>query len=81
MTPLLSGPLSVEALSQFKALEPLDDTAGDTLKRIQSLDVTAFNEATVREEIISPLLRVLGYDIQSYFSIEREKPHSIVREK
>ena len=74
MTPLLSGPLSVEALSQFKALEPLDDTAGDTLKRIQSLDVTAFNEATVREEIISPLLRVLGYDIQSYFSIEREKP-------
>ena len=74
MTPFLSGPLSLEALTQFKALEPLDDTAIDTLQRIQSLDVTAFNEATVREEIISPLLRVLGYDIQSYFSIEREKP-------
>ena len=74
MTPFLSGPLAVEALSQFKALEPLDDVAIDTLQRIQSLDVTKFNEAAVREEIISPLLRVLGYDIQSYFSIEREKP-------
>ena len=73
MTPFLSGPISIEALTQFKALEPLDDTANDTLQRIQSLNVTAFNEATVREEIITPLLRVLGYDIQSYFSIEREK--------
>ena len=74
MTPFLSGPISIEALTQFKALEPLDDAASETLQRIQSLNVTTFNEAAVREEIITPLLRVLGYDIQSYFSIERERP-------
>ena len=73
MTPFLSGPVSIEALTQFKALEPLDDTAYDELRRIQSFNVTTFNEANVREEIITPLLRILGYDIQSYFSIEREK--------
>ena len=74
MTPILSGPISIEALTHFKALEPLDDTAYDTLQRIQSFNVTTFNEANVREEIITPLLQILGYDIQSYFSIEREKP-------
>ena len=74
MTPFLSGPISIEALTHFKALEPLEDTAYDTLQRIQSFNVTTFNEASVREEIITPLLQILGYDIQSYFSIEREKP-------
>ena len=73
MTPFLSGPLSIEALTQFKALEPLSDSARETLHRIQSRNVSRFNETTVREEIISPLLQVLGYDIQSYFSIDREK--------
>lgn len=74
MTPFLSGPISIEALTQFKALEPLDEAATETIHRIQSLNVNTFNEAAVREEIITPLLRVLGYDIQSYFSIERERP-------
>ena len=44
MTPFLSGPLSIEALMQFKALEPLDDSARETLHRIQSRDVSTFNE-------------------------------------
>ena len=81
MNSLLSGTLSAEALLQFKALPPLDESATDILLRTQSLDVTNFNETTVREEIISPLLATLGYDIQSYFSIEREKPIRLLGRK
>ena len=74
MYPFLSGRLVITDLLQYKALPPLDASAHAVLARTQSLDVTTFTEADVREEIISPLLGVLGYDIQSYFSIEREKP-------
>ena len=59
MTPFLSGPLSVEALTQFKALEPLDNTARDTLQRIQSLDVTTFNEATAYRAIRTEVTRLV----------------------
>ena len=73
MTSLFSGAISTSALLQHKALAPLQAKALGVLDRIQTLDVTGFTEADVREEIISPLLFVLGYDKQSYFSIEREK--------
>ena len=73
MNSLFSGPLSISDLLQHKALLPLDATAQDTLARIQSQNVTGYSEADVREEIISPLVQVLGYNKQSYFSIERTK--------
>ena len=73
MASLISGPLSVTDLLNHKALQPLDAAAQTILVRTQSLDVTDYTEADVREEIISPLLKVLGYDKQSYFSVEREK--------
>ena len=73
MTARLSGALTTSALLQHKILTPLDEKANDILERIQSLDVDGFSEADVREEIITPLLMVLGYDKQTYFSIEREK--------
>ncbi|MDE0171915.1 MAG: type I restriction enzyme HsdR N-terminal domain-containing protein [Defluviicoccus sp.] len=73
MTSLFSGAISTSALLQHKALAPLQAKALGVLDRIQTLEVTGFTEADVREEIISPLLFVLGYDKQSYFSIEREK--------
>ena len=70
----LIGPLSVSDLLQFKRLEPLDASGKKEVERIASLDVAGYSEADVREEIVSPLLRVLGYDKQSYFSVDREKP-------
>ena len=74
MNSLFSGPLSVSDFLHHKALTPLDAAAQKVLVRTQSLYVANYTEADVREEIISPLLKVLGYDKQSYFSIEREKP-------
>ena len=83
MDSLFSGPLSISDLIrlQYKALGPLDAAARDILARTQSLDVAGYTEADVREEIISPLLRVLGYDKQSYFSIDREKPIQLLGRK
>ena len=73
MNTLYSGPLSISELLNHKASEPLDASAKEIVERIQSLDVADFNEADVREEIISLLLGVLGYEKQSNFSIDREK--------
>ena len=83
MDSLFSGPLSISDLIQlqYKALGPLDAAARDILARTQSLDVAGYTEADVREEIISPLLKVLGYDKQSYFSIDREKPIQLLGRK
>ncbi len=81
MNSLFSGPLHISDLMQHKALEPLDTAARGILIRTQSLDVTGYTEADVREEIISPLLKVLGYDKESYFSIDREKKIQLLGRK
>ena len=81
MNSLFSGPLSVTDLLNFKALEPLDATAKEIVERIQSLDVGNYSEADVREEVISHLLKVLGYDKQSNFSIDREKGLQLLERK
>ena len=81
MTSRFSGALSISTLLQHKMLTPLDTTAESILERIQSLDVTGFSEADVREEIISPLLTVLGYDKQTYFSTERTKTIQLLGRK
>lgn len=62
-----------DLLLNSKALPALPQAAGSELDRIQKLAVTGFSEADVREEIITPLIRLLGYDKGSIFSIEREK--------
>ena len=81
MNSFFSGPLAIADLLQHKALTPLDAAAQATLVQIQSRDVTNYSEADVREEIISPLLKILGYDKQSYFSIERTKPIQLLGRK
>lgn len=81
MNSLFSDPLSISDLLLHKALTPLDATAQTILVRTQALDVTNYSEADIREEIISPLLNVLGYDKQSYFSIEREKKIQLLGRK
>ncbi len=74
MESTLTGPLVIENMLNSKRLEPLDKKHIEELQRIQALKVRDFSEADVREEIITPLLRVMGYEKQSYFSIDREKP-------
>lgn len=68
----LTGPASIEDLKHFKKLEPLTDKARDELTRIERLDTNGMNEADVREAIIAPLIRLLGYDDSTTFSPKRE---------
>lgn len=62
-----------EALLNSKALEPLTEAHKTELARIQTLDVSAYSEADVRAEVIDPIIRALGYQKETYFSLAREK--------
>ena len=64
---------TTEKLLLYKGLEPLEKEDLKELKFIQELSVTDFKEADVREEIINPILKILGYRKGQYFSVDREK--------
>ncbi|MBL6459041.1 type I restriction enzyme HsdR N-terminal domain-containing protein [Belnapia sp. T6] len=75
LTDPLTGSLSeADLLLQAKALEPLSTGAQAELERIMGLSrLDEWSEADVREEIITPILRVMGYAKESMFSTTREK--------
>ncbi|MBA4047906.1 MAG: hypothetical protein C0476_05110 [Sphingomonas sp.] len=56
-----------------KALDPVSPDALNILRDIEQFaDLDSYTEQDVREEIIAPILRVLGYRKESMFSVERE---------
>lgn len=65
--------LRLHYLNYLKLPPGRPDGADTELGRIQGLDVSGFSEADVREEIITPLIRLLGYDKGTVFSLERER--------
>jgi len=62
-----------ELLLQSKAIQPATLEQLEELRRISKLDVLKYSEADVRAEIIDPVIRILGYQKETYFSLEREK--------
>ena len=66
-------PKSLEDLLQHKQVSPLSETQKSEIERISALDTTEYSEADVREEIITPVLRMLGYQKGAYSSVDREK--------
>jgi hypothetical protein len=56
-----------------KALSPVAEQVKLDLGKIEKLDVSLFSEADVRAEVIDPIVRALGYEKQTYFSLDREK--------
>lgn len=58
---------------QHKAVTPPSKDEVDELRRISKLDVSSYSEADVRAEIIDPVVRILGYRKETYFSLVREK--------
>lgn len=70
----LFGRLSPENLLHGKALSPLEPRNIEDLNTVEKLkDLDGYSEQDVREDIIVPILRALGYQKESMFSIEREK--------
>lgn len=63
----------LSALRQGKALPERHPDTDNVLSRIMRLDLTGWNEEEVRAEIIDPLARILGYDIETWASLKRER--------
>ncbi|MDI9334269.1 MAG: type I restriction enzyme HsdR N-terminal domain-containing protein [Cytophagales bacterium] len=62
-----------ELLLYSKAPAPLSPEQTAELERISKYDVSTYSEEDVRAEIIDPVIRVLGYAKETYFSTQREK--------
>jgi hypothetical protein len=62
-----------ELLLHSKAPTPLTSAQRAELERISKYDVSTYSEEDVRAEIIDPVIRVLGYAKETFFSTEREK--------
>lgn len=62
-----------ELLLHSKAPKPLTSEQKAELDRISRYDVSTYSEEDVRAEIIDPVIRVLGYAKETYFSTQREK--------
>ncbi len=61
-----------------KALPPQHPDTKETLARIMRLKIDGWNESEIRAEVIDPLVRLLGYDKESHFSLAREKPIEVL---
>jgi hypothetical protein len=62
-----------ELLLHSKAAKPLTPEQIGELNRISKYDVSDYSEEDVRAEIIDPVIRVLGYAKETFFSTQREK--------
>ncbi len=62
-----------ELLLHSKAPRPLTPEQTAELERISKYNVSTYSEEDVRAEIIDPVIRVLGYAKETYFSTQREK--------
>lgn len=62
-----------ELLLHSKAPRPLTPEQTEELTRISKYDVSNYSEEDVRAEIIDPVIRVLGYAKETFFSTQREK--------
>jgi len=64
---------NLDQLLLQKVAEPPSSDQVAELERISDLNVDGFKEADVREEIINPLLRIIGYRKGNEYSVDREK--------
>lgn len=62
-----------ELMLHSKAPKPLTPEQVAELERISNYDVSTYSEEDVRAEIIDPVIRILGYAKETYFSTQREK--------
>ena len=62
-----------ELLLHSKAPQPITPEQLAELERISKYDVSTYSEEDVRAEIIDPVIRVLGYAKETFFSTQREK--------
>jgi len=66
--------INLQEISKYTPLNDLTDEQKSRIQEIQNLNIDNFSEADVREEIISPILRLLGYSAaHPIFNVTRER--------
>src|SRR3546814_12028028 len=63
----------IKKLLLHKAVKPPSKEELDELRRLSTLAVSSYSEADVRAEIIDPVVRILGYRKEPFFSLVRDK--------
>jgi hypothetical protein len=81
MDDVFAKPISFDDLLQYKALTPLPSGALDELAKIEKLDVSGFYEPEVRTFVIDPIVRLLGYDKDTDFSVDLGRPIEFLGKK
>jgi hypothetical protein len=81
MDDVFSKPISFDDLLHYKALTPLPLGALDELAKIEKLDVSGFYEPEVRTFVIDPIVRLLGYDKDTDFSMDLGRPIEFLGKK
>jgi hypothetical protein len=74
-------PIFIDQLMLSKALGPLPDVAIAELAKIEALDVSNFYEQEVRSFVIDPIVRLLGYDKGTDFSVDLDRPIEFLNKK
>ncbi len=57
----------------YKYKEPLSDENRKTLESFSEKDFSNYSEADIREEVIAPLVKMLGYEKNTDYEVEREE--------
>jgi hypothetical protein len=57
----------------YKCKKPLEQQDIELLRKLSTKDFSNFNEQDVREEYITPLLTLLGYEKNTDYEVEREE--------
>lgn len=60
----------------YKKYNEISEQDKKLLNKIGEKDFTDYNEQSIREEVIAPILRMLGYEKNSDYEVEREESYN-----
>lgn len=61
----------------YKYLKPLSEDNKVLLEKLGQKDFSNYSEADIREEVIAPILKMLGYEKNTDYEVEREESFAI----
>lgn len=59
----------------YKIFKPLSEQDKEVLREIGKKDFTNYKEQDIREEVIAPIVKLLGYEKNSDYEVEREESY------
>ena len=65
----------LKEVCMYKIFKPLSEQDKAVLKEIGKKDFTNYKEQDIREEVIAPIVKLLGYEKNSDYEVEREESY------